>query len=35
LLLQDELNVRAQRHLERRKNAAGFRDLKPVEDFDF
>lgn len=35
LLLQDELNVRAQRQLERRKKAAGFRDLKPLEDFDW
>jgi len=35
LLLQDELNVRGQRQLERRKKAAGFRDLKPLEDFDW
>jgi DNA replication protein DnaC len=35
LLLQDELNVRAQRLLERRKQIAGFRDLKPLEDFDW
>jgi hypothetical protein len=35
LLLQDELNVRAQRRLERRKKAAGFHDLKPLEDFDW
>lgn len=35
LLLQDELNVRSQRQLERRKKAAGFRDLKPLEDFDW
>jgi len=35
LLLQDELNVRAQRQLERRKKAAAFRDLKPLEDFDW
>jgi DNA replication protein DnaC len=35
LLLQDELNIRAQRQLERRKKAAGFRDLKPLEDFDW
>ena len=35
LLLQDELNVREQRLLERRKKAAGFRDLKPLEDFDW
>ena len=35
LLLQDELNVRAQRQLERRKRAADFRELKPLEDFDW
>jgi DNA replication protein DnaC len=35
LLLQDELNIRAQRQLERRKKAASFRDLKPLEDFDW
>jgi DNA replication protein DnaC len=35
LLLQDELNVRDQRRLERRKKAASFRDLKPLEDFDW
>jgi DNA replication protein DnaC len=35
LLFQDELNVRAQRLLERRKQIAGFPDLKPLEDFDF
>lgn len=35
LLLQDELNVRAQRQLERRKKVADFRDLKPLEDFDW
>jgi DNA replication protein DnaC len=35
LLLQDELNLRDQRRLERRKKAAGFRDLKPLEDFDW
>jgi DNA replication protein DnaC len=35
LLLQDELNVRAQRQVERRKKAAAFRDLKPLEDFDW
>jgi hypothetical protein len=34
-LLQDELNVRAQRRLERRKKAAGFHDLKALEDFDW
>jgi DNA replication protein DnaC len=35
LLLQDELNVRATRQIERRKKAASFRDLKPLEDFDW
>jgi len=35
LLFQDELHVRAQRRLERRKQAASFRDLKPLEDFDW
>jgi DNA replication protein DnaC len=35
LLLQDELNLRAQRQIERRKKAAAFRDLKPLEDFDW
>jgi DNA replication protein DnaC len=33
--LQDELNVRAQRQLERRKKAANFRELKALEDFDW
>lgn len=35
LLFQDELNVRAQRQVERRKKAANFHDLKPLEDFDW
>jgi DNA replication protein DnaC len=35
LILQDELNVRGQRLLERRKNAAAFRDTRTLEDFDF
>ena len=35
ILLQDELNVRAQRSLERRKKRAAFRELKPLEDFDW
>lgn len=35
LLFQDELNVRQQRQLERRKRFAQFRDLKPLEDFDW
>src|ERR1035438_7039292 len=35
LLLQDELNVRQQRQLERRPQAADFHSLKPLEDFDW
>ena len=35
LLLQDELNVRQQRLIERRKHSASFRDVKTLEDFDF
>jgi DNA replication protein DnaC len=35
LILQDELNVRKQRLIERRLRAAGFRDVKTLEDFDF
>ena len=35
LILQDELNVRHQRHLERRTKAADFRALKTLEDFDW
>ena len=35
LILQDELNVRQQRHLERRKYIARFHSLKPLEDFDW
>lgn len=35
LILQDELNVREQRLLERRKNMAAFRDTRTLEDFDF
>ncbi|MGO9270583.1 MAG: IS21-like element helper ATPase IstB [Terriglobia bacterium] len=35
LVLQDELTVRATRLVERRVKAAGFRELKPLEDFDF
>ena len=35
LLFQDELNVREQRQLERRKRYAHFRDFKPLEDFDW
>ena len=35
LILQDELNVRQQRHLEKRKRLAQFRTLKTLEDFDW
>lgn len=35
LILQDELNVRAARLIERRKKSAAFRELKPLEDFDW
>ena len=35
LILQDELNIRGQRLIDRRVRAAGFRDLKTLEDFDF
>lgn len=35
LILQDELNVRQQRHLARRTKAADFRQLKTIEDFDW
>ena len=35
LILQDELNVRSQRQLERRKKRAAFRELKPLEDFNW
>jgi DNA replication protein DnaC len=35
LLLQDELNVRKDRQLERRKHAAGFRALQPLDQFDW
>lgn len=35
LIFQDELNVRAQRQLERRKKGAAFRELKPLEEFDW
>lgn len=33
LILQDELLVRQQRQIERRVKAAGFRELKPLDDF--
>jgi len=35
LALQDEMAVRAERRMGRRIKAAGFRDLKTLEDFDF
>ncbi len=35
LILQDELNVRHQRQLDRRTKAADFRALKSLEDFDW
>jgi len=35
LLLQDELNVRQQRQLSRRKKWAAFRETRTLEDFDF
>src|SRR6266700_6355762 len=35
LVLQDELNVRAHRQVERRKKAAAFRELKPLDEFDW
>jgi DNA replication protein DnaC len=35
LIVQDELNVRAQRQLSRRTQAADFHALKPLEDFDW
>jgi DNA replication protein DnaC len=35
LILQDELNIRNQRMMERRNKAADFRDNRTLEDFDF
>jgi DNA replication protein DnaC len=35
LIVQDELAVRADRHLQRRVKAAQFRELKTLEDFDW
>src|SRR5580765_7548688 len=35
LICQDELNVRAQRRMERRTKTADFRGLKTLEDFDW
>jgi DNA replication protein DnaC len=35
LILQDELMVRQERLIDRRVKAAGFRELKPMADFDW
>jgi DNA replication protein DnaC len=35
LILQDELLVRQQRQIDRRVKAADFRELKPLDDFNF
>src|SRR5207248_8242792 len=35
LVLHDELNVRAHRLVERRKKAAAFRELKPLDEFEW
>lgn len=35
LLVQDELNIRQQRLIERRRKTAQFRDTRTIEDFDF
>ena len=35
LILQDELLVRQERQIDRRVKAADFRELKPLDDFDF
>ena len=35
LIFADELNVRGQRQIERRTKAAGFRESRTLEDFDF
>ena len=35
LILQDELSVRQERMIERRVKAAGFRELKPLSDFEW
>lgn len=35
LILQDELLVRSQRQIGRRVKAAGFREHKPLDEFDF
>jgi DNA replication protein DnaC len=35
LILQDELSVRQERQIDRRVKAAGFRELKPLADFEW
>jgi DNA replication protein DnaC len=35
LILQDELAVRSERLISRRVTAAGFREFRPLEEFDF
>jgi DNA replication protein DnaC len=35
LVLQDELSIRNQRQIERRVKSANFRELKPLDEFDF
>ncbi len=35
LILQDELAIRAERQMNRRVKAAAFRELKPLDQFDF
>src|SRR5436190_18127709 len=35
LILQDELLVRQQRQIDRRVKTADFRELKPLDEFDF
>src|SRR6188508_1490508 len=35
LILQDEVLVRQQRQIDRRVKWASFRELKPLDDFDF
>jgi DNA replication protein DnaC len=35
LIFQDEINVRRQRMIDKRTKAAGFRDQKTLEDFDW
>jgi DNA replication protein DnaC len=35
LILQDELHIRQQRQIERRVKSADFREVKPLDDFDF